>query len=200
MSFASSIRYAAALSLSAPALAAPNSPVSIFGVVLGRNLNLPPCVMHMFSGEPTDIVEEVQPQFCAAKPIQLSDAPFQRADLIFSEEQKPDIVSVNLVSAYIWQGNVEAIEFATPSHNFSDTVMFGLTAKFGKPQYARIGRSIVEGIALPSFEAHWAFPGVTVDYKAIDDMDNGVVKIKTTKYDQIEDDAALKASAKKVAL
>lgn len=191
----------ASLVTSTPVIATKDtSPVSAFGVVLGRELDLPKCDK-AFPNDPSLVLSAAeQSKFCAGEPYQLSDAPFQRAELIFPKDQKPELVSVNLVSIYIWQGKVEEIEFATPGHNFSDTVVAGLTAKFGRPDYTRVGRSVVDGIAFPSVEARWTLVGATVQYQAIDDLENGLVTVKTEKFDQVERAAGQAAAAKRTGL
>ena len=203
MGSAGSFRRATGLALAGVGLpAVAHAPVSVFGIALGQPLALPPCSTAKFFGNTSDVTEITQQRFCATKLIQITNSPFQRSDLIFPEKQKPSVVSVNLASAYIWKGKVEAVDFATPDYNYSTSVLDGLKAKFGQPSYTRIGRSVVEGIPIPSLEAHWTLSGATVDYKAVDDgdIDNGYVSIKSDTYTQIEGDAAVAAEKAKIGL
>jgi len=192
--------------LSAAAANAQELPV-VFGVQLGAPVTLPECLR--LDGATPDADGRVyyhvdQAVTCAGLPYHMARSPFRGADVHFSREEKPEIISTNMIGVYLSKDGdkVVAIETGTPGYAAAALIIVRLTAKFGKPTVVDDDRQVVGGISVPTKHLIWKRSGFTVDYRSADSFDTkeGSLLVSTDEYDRLTKEAAADRAAKRTPL
>jgi hypothetical protein len=192
--------------LSAAAANAQELPV-VFGVQLGAPVTLPECLRQ--DGSTPDADGRVyyyvdQAVTCAGLPYQLPKSPFRDADVHFSREETPEIISTNMIGIHLSKDSdkVIGIETGTPGYAAAALIIARLTAKFGKPTVVDDDRQVVRGISVPTKHLIWKRSGFTVDYQSASPFDTkeGSILVSTDEYDRLARGAAADSAAKRTPL
>lgn len=162
--------------IAVPALAA--EPITVFGITIGTQLNLPECATSVIAGR--RVYNSTHPAICseAARPDQnTADVSWSRVN--FPGDQAPLIAKWPYVNAYIYRGVVEGIEFPTAGVSSQDVVLDQLTQKFGQPSsMRRVPVQNAMGATFQSYEAEWRLPTLRVTFRgSVRTLDMGRVEM-----------------------
>lgn len=136
------------------AVSAASTPVSVFGVEVGRPLSLSECAPNESYLNHVRSQSEKKPSRRLSKPYLVYEGPtakpcFQRyknefsaaplsSETItirfpFSERIPLELISKWEIQAFVRNGSVDLITFETPSYRFQEMTLAALKAKFGNP-------------------------------------------------------------------
>lgn len=182
MSSLHSLVFAALLQGAAPP---PAVAPTVLGQELGKPIILPECPHKRWpDGRISPDLYELYPNIiCHTPPIQLRDAPWQRADLYYPIDKIPLIMRGHTGDLIVIDGKLEGIRFETLGYGNAEAIINEVSAKFGKPASVRNISPTIAGISVPARLVTWKSQGLVIEYETIwADVANGKIEFMTQTY------------------
>jgi hypothetical protein len=158
---------------------------TVLGQELGRPIALPECPHKRWpDGRMSpDLYERYPNIICHTPPIQLRDAPWQRADLYFPTDKIPLIMRGHMGDLIVIDGKLEGIRFETLGYGNAEAIISEVSAKFGKPVSIEKISPTIAGISVPARLVMWKSQGLIIRYETIwADVANGKIEFMTQNY------------------
>jgi hypothetical protein len=173
--------------------------LSVFGINIGKPLDLPDCEqdgkMDLLNIKSACVIGKNT----IKKAWGTDDVSFA-----FPQEALPSYVkSLSMgLGAELIDGNVESIAFGTNGESVQDDVFSDLKKKFGKPtSFRKVPLQNRFNVKVIGLEARWHKNGIYVEFNGIEDsIDWGRVEISTDKYLKVYKDWEKLENSKKQAL
>lgn len=152
---------------------------TVFGIALGKPLELADCASSVVAG--MKLYDSVQRVHCRedarADRDRVEGVSWSRVQ--FPAAEAPLIAKWAYVNAYIIADVVEGIEFPTAGVSSQEVVLAQLSEKFGRPTTINsIPKQNAMGASFKVYEAEWRLPTMTVSFSgALDAIDKGRVEI-----------------------
>lgn len=175
----------AATLATAPAFAAD---VTLFGITLGRPLNLPDCPLNTQGG----VDDEAVTKLCArAWP---ESGPARTYDIGIPASARPDYLASRQIAVEVMDGTVQWIDIITNGAQNQAKVLSQLIDKFGKPNsFAQQPWSNSLGAKLSALKARWTFGDQAVELDGFGlsgKLDRGVAQAYTKKWIDLQTTAS----------
>ncbi len=158
---------------------------TVLGQELGKPITLPECPHKRWpDGRISPDLYELYPNIiCHTPPIQLRDAPWQRADLYYPTDKIPLIMRGHTGDLIVIDGKLEGIRFETLGYGNAEAIISEVSAKFGKPASVQNISQTIAGISVPARLVKWKSQGLIIEYNTIwADVANGKIEFMTQIY------------------
>jgi hypothetical protein len=167
--------------------------LTVFGLEIGKPVQLPECEFVMIGKEMRDYISPVHQRTCVTVMRNFYSNAHART-LFFSYADEPKIVdqSKNATNLILDQnGALIGLQFPTSGISSQSTVLDQLTTKYGKPtesQATHVQNQL--GAQFDVLHALWNLPGITVLFHgALTKIDEGFVTIDSPEAAKLRADA-----------
>lgn len=157
----------------------PCSAESIFGIEMGKRIDLPECPFKTHEGSSVKYYDVLPKITCAQDAHPLNGYKINPREITFSQEEAPAIVRNWRMFVLEIDGRAEGFNFLTNGIQTQNEVLAVLTQKFGRPtSINRHTVSTVTSSPLDTFDAYWELPTVKITFwGTVNRVDRGEVLI-----------------------